>query len=101
MLFNSHKELTFSDIKAAMKFDDDTCAKNLKSLMLKNYKILSRKNDTGSNVLNPTDVFIINESFSSNLKRVIMPTPVIEEAYKKGKLLILSLTIYCRNCARG
>ena len=28
-------------------------------------------------------MFIINEGFTSNLKRVMLPMPVIEEAYKK------------------
>ena len=45
VLFNSHKELTFRDIKAAMKFDDETCFKNLKSLMFKGYKLLQLKNE--------------------------------------------------------
>lgn len=77
-----------------MKFDDDTCTKNLKSLMFKSYKILEKKNDTGGSIFNTGDVFYINESFSSNLKRVIIPIPVIEEVYKKGKLkFLLHLTL--------
>ncbi len=32
-------------------------------------------------------VIAINEQFSSPLNRIVFPTPVIEEVYKKGKLL--------------
>ena len=32
MMFNSRKEISFKEIKDAMKFDDDTCAKNIKSM---------------------------------------------------------------------
>ena len=66
-----------------MKFDDDTCSKNLKSLMFKNYKILERVNDSNA-PYSQHDIFIINENFTSNFKRVTLPTPVIEEVYKKG-----------------
>lgn len=68
-----------------MKFDDETCTKNLKSLMFKNYKVLQRKNESDSKDFNLNDIFVINDQFQSNLKRVILPTPVIEEVYKKGK----------------
>jgi hypothetical protein len=43
MLFNGGNDqqgLTVKKIKELMKIDDDTVAKNLKSLMLKNYKLL-------------------------------------------------------------
>jgi hypothetical protein len=35
MLFNTHGEWTFKGIKEAMKMDDETCSKNLSTLMLK------------------------------------------------------------------
>lgn len=85
MLFNQTRELKFKEIKAAMKFDDDTCAKNLKSLMLKQYKLLEFKNEKQSSNFLDDDILIINEVFASPLKRVVFPTPVLEEVYKKGK----------------
>ena len=66
-----------------MKFDEDTCSKNLRSLMQKNYKVLQRKNEIENPSFNENDVFIVNDSFYSPTKRVVLPTPVLEEAYKK------------------
>ena len=43
MLFNQSKSLKYKEIKGAMKFDDDTCSKNLKSLMLSKFKIIELK----------------------------------------------------------
>lgn len=67
----------------AMKFDDDTCSKNLKSLMQKNYKILTRTNAGDTAVFSESDIIVVNENFASNTKRVVLPMPVLEEAYKK------------------
>lgn len=33
MLFNNQNEIKYKEIRELMKFDDDTCAKNLRSLM--------------------------------------------------------------------
>ena len=51
---------------------------------MKNYKIIEIINSTnsGSNLVS-TDIFRINDSFTSNHKRVTLPTPVIEEVHKK------------------
>lgn len=76
-----------------MKFDDDTCAKNLKSLMMSKYKVLEFKNEKTSGNFSDDDVLRINEAFTSPLKRVIFPTPVLEEVYKKGKLTLSILII--------
>ena len=40
MMFNRKKEISFKEIKQEMKFDDETCTKNLKSMGMKNYKII-------------------------------------------------------------
>ena len=83
MMFNSRKEISFKEIKDAMKFDDETCAKNIKSMSQKNYKIININIPPQRTFLMDEDILIINENFSSNSKRVTLPTPVIEEAYKK------------------
>ena len=71
-------------MKEALQFDDDTCLKNLKSLMLKGYKLIECKNGaTGQ--LKDEDIFVINEAFTSQVKRIVFPVPVLEEVYKKGK----------------
>ncbi len=87
--------MTVKQIKDLMKMDDDTCAKNLKTLMFKNYKLLEVRGvaDTSmggkmtpgmSNLqLRDESVIGINETFSSPLNRIVFPTPVIEEVYKK------------------
>ena len=66
-----------------MKFDDDTCSKNLKSMSMKNYKIIEMIGSPNKPVLSDSDIFQVNESFTSNHKRVTLPTPVIEEVHKK------------------
>lgn len=103
MLFNTapNNQLTVKQIKDLMKMDDDTCAKNLKTLMFKNYKLLEIRGtviDTsmggkmtpGMSGLQLKDESIIGiyEAFSSQLNRIVFPTPVIEEVYKKGKVLL-------------
>lgn len=89
-----------------MKIDDDTIVKNLKSLMLKNYKLLEiRGGDNGGKMtpgmsglqMRDDSIIAINEQFSSPLNRIVFPTPVIEEVYKKGKRLKVSIIFY-RNC---
>ena len=42
-----------------------------------------RKSEDNSGNFKDTDILAINENFSSNFKRVTLPAPVIEEAYKK------------------
>ena len=67
-----------------MKFDDDTCSKNLKSMSMKNFKIIEHINSIAAKqVLIDSDMFQVNENFFSNLKKVTLPTPVIEEVHKK------------------
>ena len=83
MMFNTRKQISFKEIKDAMKFDDETCAKNIKSMSQKNYKIININIPPQRTFLMDEDILIINENFSSNSKRVTLPTPVIEEAYKK------------------
>ena len=63
MMFNQKKEISFIEIKQAMKFDDEACSKNIKSFMLKQ-KVLERKNDNGSPFSNE-DIFMVNEKFAS------------------------------------
>lgn len=41
MLFNQGKEFSFRSIKEQLKFDDETLIKNLKTLMMKGYKLLN------------------------------------------------------------
>ena len=54
--------------------------------MFQKFKILERRGED-SGPFAPDEIIQVNESYSSNLKRVTMPTPVIEEVYKKGKAL--------------
>ena len=56
MLFNNagpDGTLTVKAIKEAIKMDDDTCMKNLKSLMLKGYKLLEIKSEIVPGKLTP------------------------------------------------
>ena len=49
MLFNNTAhvgyQLTIKEIKELMKVDDETCAKNVKSLMFKGFNLLEIRND--------------------------------------------------------
>lgn len=104
MLFNSTGpqgyQITYKAIKQALKMDDDTLQKNLKSLMLKNFKLLEIRGTvtpppteaaatgkmTPSGIQLRDDTIIgVNEAFVSPLNRIVFPTPVLEEVYKKGK----------------
>jgi hypothetical protein len=40
MLFNNRKEYSYNEIKDIVKFDDETCSKNLRSLMTSKMKQL-------------------------------------------------------------
>ena len=81
LLFNSHDELSFKDIKDAMKFEDDVCKKNLFSLMFKNSKILKKITNTESKSIKDDDMFSVNTEFNSQLKKVVVPIPVVEVVY--------------------
>lgn len=67
-----------------MKFDNETCMKNIKSFMVRQ-KILEKKSDNGSQEVTVNDIFMVNEKFSSMVKKIALPQPFIEEVYKKGK----------------
>lgn len=86
LLFNDHEQLGYKDIKQAMKFEDDVCKKNLFSLMHKNSRILVRAENQDQKSISEADVFVVNQDFSSQLKRIQVPVPVIETAYQKNKV---------------
>lgn len=86
MMFNQKREITFLEIKDAMKFDDEACTKNIKSFMIKQ-KVLERKGEGGiGGLFSNSDVFFVNETFVSQIKKITLPLPQIEEVYKKGIL---------------
>lgn len=60
--------------------DDDTLIKNLKSLMLKNFKLLEVR---GGQPLSLDAVIGVNDAFTSPYNRIVFPTPVLEEVFKK------------------
>ena len=59
-----------------MGFDQETCKKNLQSLMWAKGKILVVKDN----------VFSVNKAFKSQLRRITYPVPVLEEVVKKEKI---------------
>lgn len=71
-----------------MKFDDETCAKNLKSMMIGKFQLLQVIKGETKGHFNDEDVIIVNEQFTSPLKKITFPTPVLEEVYKKGNYSI-------------
>ena len=87
LLFNEHAELSFKDIKEAMKFEDDVCKKNLFSLMFKNSKILQKITNQESKSIKDDDIFGINQAFTSAHKKVVVPVPVVEVVYQKDKVM--------------
>jgi hypothetical protein len=58
MLFNNTAyvgyQLTIKEIKDQMKIDDETCAKNVKSLMFKGFNLLEIRNDPSNGKMTPT-----------------------------------------------
>jgi len=80
MQFNQTSEIPLRALKEALKMDDDTLIKNLKSLMLKNFKLLEVR---GGHPLSLDAVIGVNDAFTSPYNRIVFPTPVLEEVYKK------------------
>ena len=76
-LFNYQKEMSLAEISEAMGFDDETCKKNLQSLMQPKTKLLE-KIEGGR--------FKVTEKFMSPYKRVNFPVPMLEEAVKKERI---------------
>lgn len=74
-----------------MKFDDETCSKNMITMLRKGYKIFNVEQEITGQVLHDGDVFRVNDKFMCPLTKVVFPTPVLEEVYRKGKNSILSL----------
>ncbi|MFS8160033.1 MAG: cullin [Candidatus Roizmanbacteria bacterium] len=91
MMFNQKKAISFQEIKEATMFDDDACTKNIKSFMIKQ-KILERQSESQSSSFHNEDMFMVNEKFTSQIKKVNLPIPQIEEVYKKGSHIIIHLT---------
>lgn len=75
-LFNYFEKLTVAEIQEHMGFDQETCKKNLQSLMWAKGKILLVKDN----------VFSVNKAFKSQLRRITYPVPVLEEVVKKEKI---------------
>ena len=80
MQFNQATEMPLRALKDTLKMDDDTLTKNLKSLMLKNFKLLEVR---GGLPLSLDAVIGVNDAFTSPYNRIVFPTPVLEEVYKK------------------
>ncbi len=74
MMFNQKKAISFQEIKEAMKFDDDACTKNIRSFMIKQ-KILERQGESQSSTFHNDDLFVVNEKFTSQIKKVNLPIP--------------------------
>ena len=99
MMFNTAADrgyaLTFKELKEALKMDDDTLTKNLKSMMMIKFKLLEvrateavtsgKQTPSGGMQFRDDTVFGTNEAFTNQLNRIVFPTPVLEEVYKKGK----------------
>lgn len=87
VLFNEEKTtLTYQQIKDAMNFDDETAKRQLHSLScVSKYAILEKT--PASKSINLEDSFSINETFTSQLKKVKLPLPALEEFFSKEKVI--------------
>lgn len=81
LLFNNQSQLSFSQIKEAMKFEDDVCKKNIFSLMQEKAKVLRKITNPEQKAIADDDTFEVNTSFTSQLKRVTVPVPITETVY--------------------
>jgi hypothetical protein len=68
--------MTMNEIADAMGFDEETCKKNLQSLMQPRTKILDKVDGK----------FKVVDKFNSPYKRVNFPVPMLEEAVKKERI---------------
>lgn len=75
-LFNHYVELTLEEIAEHMGFDTETCKKNVQSLTTPRAKLLSITDGK----------FKVNAKFTSQVKRVQFPVPILEASVKKEKV---------------
>mmetsp|Transcript_12360 Transcript_12360/g.12408 ORF Transcript_12360/g.12408 Transcript_12360/m.12408 type:complete len:194 (-) Transcript_12360:95-676(-) len=84
-LFNSHSELTYTEIQELLKTDDNLLKKNLLSLAVKSrYRILLKSGNPKE--ISPADVYKVNEGFKSRLKVVSVPVPILKETFNKERV---------------
>lgn len=77
-LFNYQKELTIAEICEHMGFDENTCKKNMTSLMTPKARIITKEKDS--------EKYRVNNTFNSAHRRVNFPVPMLEEAVKKERI---------------
>ena len=77
-LFNYQKELTIAEICEHMGFDENTCKKNMTSLMTPKARIIAKDKET--------EKYRVNGNFNSAHRRVNFPVPMLEEAVKKERI---------------
>ena len=86
LVFNYQDELSFAEIKQAMKFEDDVCKKNIFSLMMKNSKVLKKLTSPDSKSILDEDKFTVNDEFTSQLRKITVPVPIVETVYAKNRV---------------
>jgi len=77
-LFNYQKEYSIAEICEHMGFDENTCKKNMTSLMTPKARIVVRDKET--------EKYRVNTGFNSAHRRVNFPVPMLEEAVKKERI---------------
>lgn len=108
VLFNEYESLTAQQICDKLHLDIDTVRKNLSCLTTPKMKILSiTKQDKQAQALNqdedvdmPTpgesqessvvaqaNVFSVNQAFTTQFLKLSLPLPILEEVYKKEKVV--------------
>lgn len=68
-----------------MDFDSDTCKRVLVTLVTGKYKLLEKSGEPKK--ISPSDTFLLKTNFTSNMKKITLPTPKQEENFSKKKVV--------------
>ena len=86
VLFNTHNELSFTEMNEILKTDEQLLKNMLQSLSWKRYKILAKTGDP--KIVTSEDTFSVNEKFQNRLRVITIAAPAIKETFNKEKYKI-------------
>eukprot|EP00298_Acanthocystis_sp_HF-20_P027197 c5211_g1_i1.p1 GENE.c5211_g1_i1~~c5211_g1_i1.p1 ORF type:complete len:741 (+),score=221.74 c5211_g1_i1:107-2329(+) len=83
ILFNNTEKFTFDEIRSRLNLSQDEAIRQLLTLSAGKFRLL--KKEPASKTISSSDTFSVNESFTSDKKRVKVPTISLKEISKEDK----------------
>ncbi|KAJ8636597.1 hypothetical protein MRB53_010864 [Persea americana] len=81
LLFNTSDRLSYQGIKSHLNLTDEDVTRLLHSLSCAKYKILNKEPNTMT--ISSTDIFEFNAMFTSRMRKIEIPLPLVEEEKKE------------------